>query len=272
MLHVTLSTGARMPMLGMGTYQLRDAACTRAVNEALDLGYRHFDTAAMYGNHAAVGAALGETKVPREELFVTTKVWRDSLKRKDVLKSCDEALRDLRCAYLDLYLIHWPNSAVPLAETLGAFAELLDAGKIRHAGVSNFTVKRVKEALALNACPISCNQVEYHVHLNQEALRACCAERGIAVTAYSPLGKGRWHDDALLSEIGRAHGKSAAQTALRWLLQKGIAAIPKAGSRAHLAANLDVFGWSLSAAEMGRLDTEPKRERLIDWDVAEFED
>ncbi|MCZ7644842.1 MAG: aldo/keto reductase [Planctomycetota bacterium] len=272
MTHLTLNSGASLPSLGMGTYKLDGAACARAVAEALELGYTHFDTAAMYGNETAVGRGLAEAKAPREKLFVTTKVWRDSLRRGAALKSCEASLKNLKLEYLDLLLIHWPNADVPLGETLGAFAELLDAGKIRHAGVSNFTVSRLKEALALNACPIACNQIEYHIHLNQEPLRAFCAERGVALVAYSPLGKGRWRDDELAARIGAAHGKSAAQVALRWLVQKGIGAIPKAGRREHLAANLDVFDWSLTDEELRRLDTEPRRERLIDWDVAAFEE
>ena len=175
---VTLKNGGQMPQLGLGTFKLQGASGARAVQSALEVGYRHLDTAAMYENHNAVGEGLRGSRVDRSEVWITSKVWRDSLQHDSVLRECDRALDELGTDYLDLYLVHWPDEDIPLPDTFRAFARLLDEGKIRNAGVANFTVARLKRALAVVDFPLVMNQVEYHPYLNQEHLLAFCQEEG----------------------------------------------------------------------------------------------
>lgn len=268
---VVLPSGQAMPMLGFGTYRLQGSAGTRAVREAIDAGYRHFDTAAMYGNHKAVGRALAESGVDCGELFVTTKVWSDSLRAAQASAACEKALKELGAEYLDLYLIHWPNADVPLAETLGVLARLQDEGKIRNFGISNFTIRLVDEAVSASPAPIAINQVEYHALLNQERLRAHCEKKSIVLTAYCPLGRGKLTTDPTLAAIGETRGKTAAQVALRWLIQKGICAIPKSGARERIRSNFEVFDFQLSAGEMGRVDALSSNDRQIDPGWVDFD-
>lgn len=259
--------GARVPVLGLGTWQLEGRSCLRAVEEALGLGYRHVDTAQMYGNEAEVGRALRASGVPREEVFLTTKVWRDNLDRGSVLRTTRESLQRLATDYVDLLLIHWPNPAVPLEETLGAFRELQEEGRTRHVGVSNFPPSLLRRALEL--APVLCNQVEYHPFLGQRPLLDLARRHGILITAYSPLARGEVSRDPVLQEIGRQHGKTPSQVALRWLVQQErVAAIPKASSPEHLRANLEVFDFVLSDEEMRRIHALDRGRRLIDPGIA----
>ena len=254
MILIPLPTGQQMPALGLGTWQLRGAACEQAVRTALDLGYRHFDTAERYGNEAEVGAAIAGSGVDRAEVFVVTKVWPDHFRAADLRRAADDSLRRLRLDYVDLYLLHWPNPAVPLAETMGALDEVAAQGKARAIGVSNFSVSLMREAAALSAAPITCNQVEYHVLRPQPALVEHARAAGVAIAAYSPLAKGRLADHPVLTRIGAKYGKSASQVALRWLLQQdGVAAIPKATREPNLRANLEIFDFSLDAGDQQEL-------------------
>lgn len=244
--------GERVPALGFGTYKLTGAACREAVEHALDLGYRHLDTAAIYGNEDEVGAGWTASGVEREDFFLTTKVWYDRLDAEGIEQSAHESLRRLRTDYVDLLLVHWPSATVPLEETLDAMFRLHDAGKVRQVGVSNFP-----PALLRRACthgPIFCNQVEYHPYLSQSELIAEAEEHDLLLTAYSPLAKGRVNDDPVIREIADYHGKMPAQVTLRWLMQQpGVAAIPKAASARHRADNFDVFDFSLSDEEVERI-------------------
>ena len=271
MQHVTLQSGQKMPMLGLGTFELRGAAGAASVKAALDHGYRHLDTALSYDNHAAVGQAIAAAGVPREELFVTSKIPRDELAHDDVLKACQRSLDELQLDYLDLFLVHWPNNEIPLKETLSALARLLDRGRVRHIGVSNFTTWRLQEALDLNLAPIAANQVEYHAYLNQEKLRAHCAAAGVALIAYSPIAGGALLHDPLLGNIAAGHKRNTAQIALRWLLHKGLCPIPRSQSPRRQAANFDLFDWALSAAEIEAIDRIEKTQRVIEYWPGEFE-
>ncbi|MBW3623371.1 MAG: aldo/keto reductase [Armatimonadetes bacterium] len=261
-----------IPLLGFGTYPMKGDECRRAVETALDCGYRHLDTADAYGNHDAVGAALQSAAVPREQIFLTTKVMRDKLRYEQVIEVAERSLRELQTDYLDLFLVHWPNNEIPMEETFRAMARLIEEGKIRACGVSNFTVSRLDRALALDLGPISVNQVEYHPFLNQKDLHRFCTERGVALTAYSPLAQGKIAGDPTLEEIAQKYGKSPAQVTLRWLLQRGIVAIPKASSRPHIEANLNILDFELSSEDFRRIDNRERWERLITWDVADFDD
>lgn len=248
--NITLASGHKIPILGLGTWRLNGHQCEQIVKLAIDLGYTHIDTAWMYKNQREIGKALWEIGVEREELFITSKIWHTHLKRDDVLSQFQACINDLQMEYVDLLLIHWPSDTVPYEETLGAFKEIYDDGKVKSIGISNFSVAQVNEACEKSELPICTNQVEYHVHNNKEALRKHCVERNIPITAHRPLSAGNLSGDKELHEIGRRHGKTAAQVALRWLIQKGIITIPKSGSEAHLRENFELFNWQLTDMEM----------------------
>jgi len=271
MQHAILPSKQEMPMLGLGTFELLGEEGARSVEAAIRHGYRHLDTAVGYDNHDAVGQGIAYADTPREKLFVTSKIPREKLAYDDVLSSCEQSLRELDLSYLDLFLVHWPNNEVPLADTLRALAHLLDTGQVKNVGLSNFTTWRLREALELDLVPIAVNQVEYHVYLNQEKLRTCCAENDITLVAYSPLAQGALLADETLAEIAAAHKKTAAQVALRWLLEKGIGAIPRSQSPARQVANFDLFDFSLSALEMERIHAIEKTLRVIEFWPGEFE-
>jgi len=233
------------------------------VRDALQLGYRHIDTARAYGNEAEVGRGLADSSVERGEIFLTTKLWYSRLRPAEVREQLEESLRDLGIDYVDLLLIHWPNPDVPLGQTLRVTGELRDEGKLRHLGVSNFPGALVREALELE--PIIADQVEYHPYLAQPELLALARERDLMLTAYSPFAHGALLDDRVLWEVGDAHGKSAAQVALRWLLdQPHVAAIPKASSHANRAANLDVFDFELDDEQRGAIASLARGQRTAD--------
>ncbi|MDA0709094.1 MAG: aldo/keto reductase [bacterium] len=266
----TLKDGGQIPQLGLGTFKLQGPDGAKAILSALQMGYRHLDTAAMYGNHKEVGEAQLKSEVDRSEVWITSKVWRDALHYDSVLRQCDLALAELGTDYLDLYLIHWPNEDIPLADTFRAFAHLLRDGKIRHAGVANFTVARLKRALSVAEIPLLMNQVEYHPYLNQEHLRAFCQAHAIAVTAYCPIARGDVNNDPVFQGVAQSHEVTPTQVALRWLLQKGIVAIPKSGNPDRQRENIDVFGWELTDGEMVKIDGIDKQYRLLDLPAAAF--
>ncbi|MYK18906.1 aldo/keto reductase, partial [Candidatus Poribacteria bacterium] len=241
--------------LGLGTWQLRGGQCERVVKEAIALGYNHIDTAWMYQNQREIGKALRDVRIDREDLFLTTKIWGTHLRHAEVLSQFEECLRDLQMDYVDLLLIHHPNDSVPFAETFGAFHELYEAEQVKSIGISNFSIPQVAASCEVSELPICTNQVEYHVRRNRSELRDYCHARNIVMTAHRPLAVGDLAGDATLSEIGENHSKTAAQVALRWLVQQDIITIPKSGSVPHLRANLDVFAWQLTDAEMQTLDT-----------------
>ena len=244
--------GAKIPKLGFGTWPMTGDDCVVAVRDALELGYRHIDTARRYRNEAEVGQALHDSGLNRDEVFVTTKVWRTHLSADDLQQELEASLRELRTEYVDLLLIHSPSHDVALSETLNTMVQAREAGRARHIGVSNFPAPLLQEALEL--APILCDQVEYHPYLPQPEVLEAARESDLLVTAYSPLAQGRALRDPVLREIGEAHGVSAGQVALRWLLdQPNVAAIPKASSHEHRAANLDVFSFELTGAERGAI-------------------
>ncbi|AKH96943.1 aldo/keto reductase [Halanaeroarchaeum sulfurireducens] len=243
-----------VPTLGLGTYTLRGEECERVVGEALSLGYRHIDTAEFYDNQASIGAAIEAADVPREELFVTTKIWQTNLEREDARRSALESLDELGINYVDLLLIHWPDESVPLAETIGAMNRLQSEGRVRHIGVSNFSISQLRTAMSVSETPILTNQVEYHPHRDRTDLREVCVDNDVVLTAYSPLAKGRVATDETLAAIGRTYDRSAAQVALRWLVQQeNVVAIPKASRHEHLVANRAIFDFELTDEEMERI-------------------
>ncbi len=261
-----------MPKLGLGTFGLRGPDCARAVCEAIRLGYRHIDTAEMYDNEGPVGQGVRDSGVPREQVFVTTKVWWTNL--ADPEAALAASLRRLRFDWVDLFLIHWPNPAVPLARTLAAMVRLKERGLARAIGVANFPSGLLREAVATGA-PISCNQVEYHVMLGQRAILEVARAHRIAVTAYSPLGKGGLVNDPTLAAIAKRHGATPAQVALAWLIgQEDVAAIPKSGSLDRMRENLGALTLRLTDEDLAAIDALPKDRRVISppwapvWDAA----
>jgi len=246
--------GATIPKLGLGTWQNTGDSCTESVRTALDLGYRHIDTAQAYGNEAEVGQGIAQADVDREDVFLTTKVWRSNLRYDDLEDSVRESLDALDVDAVDLLLAHWPHPRVPIEETIGAMEDIVDEDEARHIGVSNFTAAQLEEAVEVADVPIVCDQVLYNPYKDQSGLLATCREHDVALTAYSPLGRGDAISDEVLAEIGERYDKSAAQVALRWLVQQdGVVAIPKATSREHIEANLAVFDFELTDAEMERI-------------------
>ncbi len=251
-----------IPPLGLGTWQITGPDATEAVRDALALGYRHVDTARIYGNEAEVGEGIANSGVARDDFWLTTKLWREGLRRDEVREQLEGSLRALRTDHVDLLLIHWPNDDVPLDETLGAMAELRDEGKVLDLGVSNFTSAQVREAAGIER--ISTNQVEYHAYLSQEPVLEACREHGIVLTAYSPLANGKLLKEPLLAEIAGERGATPAQVALRWLLdQPDVVTVPKAGSHDNRVANLGALEIELSGEDRERIDGLPKDRRVI---------
>jgi 2,5-diketo-D-gluconate reductase B len=247
------ANGARIPAIGLGTWELRGRTCARLVEQAMRLGYRHIDTAQVYENEREVGEGLRASRIRRDDVFVTTKVWTNHFAPHDLERSTKESLTKLRLTEVDLLLLHWPNPQVPLAETLGALAHVKKLGMARHIGVSNFTVALIDEAVAACPEPLVCDQVEYHPYLDQIKVREACARHGMALVAYSPVARGRIKNDATLARIGRVHGKTTAQICLRWLVQQNVSAIPRTSRIERLSENIDIFDFALSEEEMAEI-------------------
>ncbi len=241
--------GFKIPIIGLGTWELRGRDCARLVEQAIRLGYRHIDTAQMYANEAEVGEGV-RASGKRAEVMVTTKVAHSNMAPQDVERSVKESLRKLHIDEIDLLIIHWPNERIPLAETLGAMARMKQAGYVRQLGVSNFTVKLLDEAAKATDEPLVCNQIEYHPFLDQSKVIAACQHHDMAVVAYSPIARGSASGNDVLERIGRAHGKTSAQVSLRWLVQQDVVVIPRTSKRERLEENLAIFDFVLSPAEM----------------------
>jgi diketogulonate reductase-like aldo/keto reductase len=255
MVDETLTVGdLSVPTVGLGTWELAGKQCYDAVSTALELGYRHIDTAQLYENEWAVGRAIADADVDREDVFVTTKINPLNRSARAIRESVDASLDRLGVDAVDLLLIHWPNPLADLETVMTTMSDLQVEGKTRHIGVSNFGVDRLEQAREYAHVPIATDQVQFHPFYPQRELLNYCQQEDVALTAYSPLAQGGVLRDDLLAEIGRRYGKSPAQVALRWAIQhEHVHAIPKSTSRDHLADNLDVFDFSLSRAEHDRI-------------------
>jgi len=260
------ANGARIPLIGLGTWELRGRTCARAVEQALRLGYRHIDTAEMYDNERDVGEGLRASGIKREEVFVTTKVWPSHFAPRELERAAKESVARLRLSQVDLLLLHWPSTQVPLSETIPALCRMKTMGLTRHIGISNFTVRLIEEAVSLSTEPLVTNQIECHVYLDQAKVRPACRKHGLSVTAYSPLARGRVASDEALLRIGKAHGKSASQVALRWLVQQDIIVIPRSAKVERLSENFAIFDFELTPAEMEQIGAlAHRRGRVVDW-------
>jgi diketogulonate reductase-like aldo/keto reductase len=253
MVPVLPANGANMPALGLGTSRMRGADCARAVETAFSVGFRHIDTADMYGNEVEVGQGLRASGVKRADAFITTKVLPSNIGPGDLQRSAQASLKRLALDDVDLLLIHWPNSAIPLEKSIEALCDAKKRGYAKNIGVANFTRDMVDEAVTLAARhgeKIACNQCEYHPRLDQTKLIEVCRKHGVAFVSYYPLAQGRYIDDPTLTKVAKTHGRSVAQVMLRWHMQQGVAAIPKSSSRVHLQENISIFDFTLSQEEM----------------------
>ena len=267
--------GLRMPKLGLGTWRMKGDECREAVERALSLGYRHIDTAEMYGNEEAVGAALNGARLPRNDIHVTTKVWWENLAPDAMRRSMDASLKKLQTDYVDLYMIHWPSPDMDLPAALATLIKLKEEGLAHAIGVCNFPVALLRRAVEEIGAPLVANQVEYHVLLAQNPVLDYVRAHDMALTAYCPIAQGKLADHEELGVIARKHNATAAQVALKWLLdQPGVAAIPKAGRRESQVANLEAMKIELDDADRAAIAALPKAQRMVNpgfapaWDKA----
>jgi 2,5-diketo-D-gluconate reductase B len=256
--------GISLPRLGLGTYRMQGDVCRAAVESALGLGYRHIDTAEMYDNEEAIGAAIAASRVARKDLHVTTKVWNENLAPDAIRKAFDTSLKKLKLDHVDLYLVHWPAKTMNLPAMFETLLKLKQEGRTRAIGVANFNVALLKTVVEEIKAPIACNQIEYHVMLDQTPVRKYLAAKSIPLVAYCPLAQGRAASNETLAAIGRKHGASAAQVALKWLLdQDGVAAIPKASRVESQQANLDALNVGLDDEDIKAIASLPKDQRCV---------
>ncbi|HVX77533.1 MAG TPA: aldo/keto reductase [Bradyrhizobium sp.] len=254
----------RIPALGLGTWELEGDECVNAVERALEIGYRHIDTAVRYGNEVNVGRGVLRSGLPRDSLFITTKVWHDSLQYDQVLRSLESSLDRLGMDYVDLFLVHWPNPSVPLEATMSAMAELLERGWARNIGVSNFTIALLRKTCEELRIPISANQFEMHPFLDQDQLLGEVRRHGLVAEAYQPLAGGKVLSSPELTAIAKRYGRSPAQIVLRWLLQKDdVVAIPRSRNPANIASNFDVFSFELEEDDCRQIEALRGRTRYV---------
>ncbi len=252
---IKLSNGVEIPVLGLGTFRSEKGVETqKAVAWALEAGYRHIDTAAMYGNEEDVGLAVAQSGVRREDVFITTKLRNDDQGYESTLKACEESLRTLKLDYIDLYLVHWPVTGLR-GKTWEAFIKLYEQGKCRAIGVSNYTIRHLNELLASTPLVPMVNQIEIHPFLYRKDLIDFCMTRNIAVEAYSPLSKARRMDDPRIVSVAGKYQRSGAQVLIRWSLQHGWISLPKSVRRERIVENAGVFDFELDQADMLTLDS-----------------
>jgi 2,5-diketo-D-gluconate reductase B len=258
--------GARIPLLGLGTWDLRGRVCARVVEQALRLGYRHVDTAELYENEREVGDGVRASAVKRGDLFVTTKIWPNHFAPRELERAARDCLVRLRLSEVDLLLLHWPNPKVPLSETVGALCKVKRDGLARHIGISNFTVALIEEAWRATSEPLVCNQIECHPFLDQSKVIAECRKRDMAVVAYSPIARGDARGNDVLGRIGTAHDKTAVQVCLRFLVQQDIVVIPRTSKVERLSENAAIFDFELSNKEMAAIAALSQPDgRRVDW-------
>ncbi|MAS12727.1 MAG: 2,5-didehydrogluconate reductase [Nitratireductor sp.] len=265
------ANGASIPVLGMGTWTLKGQACTELVSHALKVGYRHIDTAAAYDNEEAVGEGIRASGVKRDDIFLTTKVWWTDIAGGDLERSAEASLKRLGVDQVDLLLIHWPNPAIDLAESVKALNRVRASRAARHIGVSNFPTALLAEAVRLSEAPLVANQVEYHPFLNQDRVYAACRDAGMAMVSYCPLARGGdLFSQPEVAGPAERYGKTPAQIVLRWhVQQEGVIAIPRTSNAGRLAENADIFDFSLSEEEMRSISALRQRgSRICDYDFS----
>lgn len=261
-----LKTGSEIPAIGFGTWDISQENVAEKVKLALEAGYNHIDTAEGYKNEAGIGDVL--TSQSRDDLFITSKVLPSNLNYESVLKACQRSLEKLGTNYLDLYLIHWPNPAISLRETLSAMKTLVDQGLVKNVGVSNFSTYQLNVALKISPVPIAVNQVEFHPWLYQQELLELCNQNDVVIEASAPLARTEVLQDETIIELAAKYDKSPAQIVLNWEVIKGIVPLPKSKSAAHIKENLAIFDWELSGDDVAKIDqiTKEKRVYMISLD------
>lgn len=265
-----LNDGNKIPALGFGTWQLQGDICTKSVLTALEVGYRHIDTAERYENHEEVAAAIAQSGIAREEIFITSKVWWTELTRVKIVAECKKSLQQLKTDYLDLFLVHWPNTNISVKDSVEGMRHLKDLGLIRSFGVSNFTKHHLQDWIDQGMTP-SVNQVEIHPTMGQFDMQLFCQSHNIVLTAYSPLGQGRELQLPVLAEIALKHNKTVAQVILNWLVGRGIVVIPKSTNPERIKQNFDSFDFELTKEDISLINGENTDNRLLttswaDWD------
>jgi diketogulonate reductase-like aldo/keto reductase len=270
--NIELNDKSHIPVLGFGTWELTGHEGKLAIQHALEVGYRHFDTADAYGNHEIVGEVIRESTIQRNDLFITSKVWRTDLEPEKIKSNAERFLDELQTDYLDLLLIHWPNDEVPVNESLDAMEQLRKDGLVNSIGVSNFTVEHLEAIREIDHLDISNNQVEIHPTLYQKELIQYCQDNNISVTAYSPLGNGNdlGHDE--LNEIAKKHEKPVSQVIINWLLSKGLIVLPRSSNRDHIEENFRATEWELDNEDIQKIDNLSEWNRYIEPGFAEFND
>jgi len=264
MQRLTTRNGLDLPAIGLGTWPMTGSECTQAVRQALEVGYRHIDTATAYDNEAAVGQALRDSDVPREQIHLTTKVWWDRLAPKAMRQSLEGSLRALGTEQVDLFHIHWPGKDWDLARSIETLVALRDEGKARSIGVANFPLGLLRQVVETLGAPLSAIQVEYHVLLGQQPLLDYARRHDLLLTAYTPLARGQAAAQPVIQAIARKHGVLPSQVALKWLLdQDSVAVIPKAGSRENQLANLAASDVQLDDEDRAAIAGLPKDQRVV---------
>lgn len=261
---IQLKSGNEIPAVGFGTWNLNDKECEKAVKSAIESGYRHIDTADYYGNHKEVGKGINNTDIARDNLFITSKVWKTDLKYNDVLTATKRFLDELNINYLDLLLIHWPNNEIPLSETFKAMQKLKKEELVKDIGVSNFTIKRLKEIPGFAREDVVLNQVEFHPYFYQKELLNYCFENDMKVTAYAPLARTEVFKEEIIKKIAAKYDKTPAQITLKWLIEKDLIVIPRSSSVDHIKENMELFNWELSKEDQEKINDINKEKRLVD--------
>jgi 2,5-diketo-D-gluconate reductase B len=266
---ITTQSGFSIPAIGFGTWQVTGQQCYDSVLKAIQLGYRHIDTAAIYGNHIEVGKAIKDSGVDRSELFVTTKLWMSDMSSESVEPAVLLALKELQLEYIDLYLIHWPSNDIDVKDTLSAMQKLKEQGKLLNLGISNCTISNVQKAIDTGITIVN-NQVEFHPSLYQKELLEFCKAKDIILTAYSPLARGQDLELPTIIELAKKYNKSPSQIILRWLIQHDIVVIPKTTHEDRMAENLDIFDWSITDEDMILIDNLNSNNRVVNPSFAQF--
>lgn len=251
-----------IPLLGFGTWKLTGEVCVQAVSKALEVGYRHIDTADRYGNHREIAKAIHDSGIPRGDLFLVSKVWYTQLGYQEVIANANRFLEELQTNYLDLLLIHWPNRQIPIEETFGAFDELYKKGLIKNYGVSNHTIHHIEDILAKGFQP-ACNQVELHPSFNQKQMHDFCKEKNITLTAYSPLGMGEELKNPTVIELSQKYSVSPAQVILNWINARGIVAIPKSSKPENIEDNFKSQNWKMEESDVEKMNSIEQTPRLL---------
>ncbi|MEA2020760.1 MAG: aldo/keto reductase [Patescibacteria group bacterium] len=264
-----LNPKTEIPMLGLGTWKLRKDRGKRAVEAALQLGYKHVDTADAYNNHQVISDVINKSSIKREQLFITSKIWRTDLEKTAVVKAGNRTLKELNTDYLDLLLIHWPNSTIPIEETLNGMQTLKVQRKVRAIGVSNFTISHLKEALK-TGIKITNNQVEYHPSFTQQELQTFCEEHNIIITAYSPLGQGQDLRIQVIQDLAKKYKQTPAQIITNWHIQEGRVVIPRSAEPDHLRENIESLNFELERKDIEKINQIPRGRRLIAPPFHEF--